>query len=153
MTDPIPNPPPGFPEGFTANNFTPEQEQAYLHILRSLVREAEARPGFNMLRSMIAERTAHTFTRLKAYDTEAQVYPPDYDRTSKSFAEMVNRLLAAAKDGDDDDTRIRMLARQVGEAAVRAVEVSVETGDLTDDEASAIFKRLGENMREAMENV
>jgi hypothetical protein len=105
-----------------------------------------------MLRSMIAERTAHTFTRLKVYDTQPQVYPPDYDRTSKSFAEMVNRLLAAAKDGDDDDTRIRLLARQVSEAAVRAIEVSVENGDLTDDEASAIFKRLGANMREAMES-
>lgn len=152
MTDPIPNPPPGYPEGFTANSFTPAQEQAYLHIFRSLVREAEARPGFNMLRSMIAERTAHTFSRLKAYDTETQIYPPDYDRTSKTFSELVNRLLTAAKDGDDDDTRMQLFGRDVGEAAVRAIEVGVENGDITEDVASSLYKRLSANLHEAMEN-
>lgn len=141
--------PHGLPDAFTAHTFAPELAEVYLSTFRALRREAEARPGLATLQAMVAERAAHTFTRLKAYDASPEpIYAPDYERASRSFTEHVKNILASAKDQDDTDVTVRTAIRGITEATIEAVDAAVEDGTLTDADRRELLRRLSRNLHE-----
>ena len=150
MTDPTPDSPvPGVPAGFLANSFSPEMEQVYLRTFQALRRESEARPGLATLQSMVNERAAHTFTRLKTWDASPDpIYAPDYDRMARSFNEAVKSILASAKDDDTADVTIKLAMKDVMESLMTAVDASVEDGLLSEDDRAALLRRFSRALHE-----
>lgn len=144
MTDHAPSNPNAFnlPAGFTANRFPPELEAVYRHLFIALRREAEARPGLAMLRTMVAERAAMTFTRLKQFDQAERVYQPDYARAAKDLTQIVNNLLAATKGDDDDDSHVRLVASEMLRSLIEAIDSAKDDGLIDDDSRSELLQRF-----------
>jgi hypothetical protein len=150
MTDPTPTTSHGLPAAFLANNFPEELAELYRTTFLGLRRDAEARPGMATLQAMVCERAAHGFARLKAYDASLDpIYPPDYDRASKSFAETLKSIIATAKDGDDDETTLRLVMSQILNATVDAADASVAEGLISEDDRRAFLQTVSDRLRQA----
>ncbi|MEZ5079565.1 MAG: hypothetical protein R2878_02670 [Thermoleophilia bacterium] len=134
------------PVGFTTHSFDDTIAPVYLETLSRLIEDTPARPGLTTLRTLVAERAAHAFARLKQMDSEPDVYPPDYHRAQGHFASSIAQLVKVAEENPDTVFQ-SMVARGMHRAALDAIGQAHEAGDLDDDVAENLIRGIGDALR------